>query len=260
MINVLTSYHNHTARCNHAEGSEEEYILHAIKHGYEEFGFSDHAPHCFNEALSGSRMTPDELPLYVADITRLKEKYASDIKIRIGLELEYYPYYHKLDMESYRAAGIEYLILGQHLVGYREPGVYRSSFGFTSKNEDYTAYVDQCIEGLRLGCFSYFAHPDVFKYKGDDDFYRAESDRLIITARELGIPLEFNLYGMIDNRNYPNPLFWERVGALGAKAVIGRDAHKVSRVHDDNEIAMALAFADKYKLDLIDRIGMPEKI
>ena len=40
----MKNYHTHTARCMHAIGSEEEYILAAISAGYTELGFSDHTP------------------------------------------------------------------------------------------------------------------------------------------------------------------------------------------------------------------------
>ena len=39
-----TNYHMHTYRCMHASGTDEEYVLSAIKNGYEEIGFSDHSP------------------------------------------------------------------------------------------------------------------------------------------------------------------------------------------------------------------------
>lgn len=39
-----TNYHMHTRRCMHASGRDEEYVISAIKNGYEEIGFSDHSP------------------------------------------------------------------------------------------------------------------------------------------------------------------------------------------------------------------------
>ncbi|HAH75526.1 MAG TPA: histidinol phosphate phosphatase HisJ family protein, partial [Kandleria vitulina] len=40
----MKNYHTHTYRCKHAIGKEEDYIKNAIKAGYTELGFSDHAP------------------------------------------------------------------------------------------------------------------------------------------------------------------------------------------------------------------------
>ena len=41
---MKTNYHTHTTRCMHATGSDEEYVLSAIKGGYQILGFSDHTP------------------------------------------------------------------------------------------------------------------------------------------------------------------------------------------------------------------------
>ena len=43
----MYNFHNHTYRCGHATGTDEEYVLEAIKNGYEVMGFSDHAPYLF---------------------------------------------------------------------------------------------------------------------------------------------------------------------------------------------------------------------
>lgn len=37
------NYHTHTYRCMHACGSDEDYVISAIKGGYQVLGFSDHA-------------------------------------------------------------------------------------------------------------------------------------------------------------------------------------------------------------------------
>lgn len=257
---MLASYHNHTPLCHHAEGTPEEYVLHAIRHGYSVFGFSDHAPHCFTDDLFASRMSPADLPFYVETVSQLREKYKNDIEIHIGLELEYYPKYHKRNMQMYREAGIEYLILGQHLLGNGKLPDGMNSFAETSINSSYTAYVDQVIEAMETGDFCYFAHPDVFRYKGDDDFYKAESERLIRAAISHGVPLEVNMFGLYEHRHYPNPLFWEVASKLSPKVILGRDAHQIIRVHNDAEFPMAYAFVEKYKLDLIESIEMPKKI
>ena len=41
---MFANYHTYTARCGHASGREEEYILRAIEGGIKILGFSDHIP------------------------------------------------------------------------------------------------------------------------------------------------------------------------------------------------------------------------
>ena len=73
---MKTNYHTHTTRCHHATGSDEDYVLSAIKGGYQELGFSDHTPWKYRTGyLSGIRMTPEEFPEYVQSIRTLQEKY-----------------------------------------------------------------------------------------------------------------------------------------------------------------------------------------
>jgi histidinol phosphatase-like PHP family hydrolase len=33
---MIANYHTHTMRCKHAFGTDEEYVLEAIKHGYKD--------------------------------------------------------------------------------------------------------------------------------------------------------------------------------------------------------------------------------
>ena len=44
---MFANYHTHTARCNHASGTEREYVEAAIKSGLKILGFADHTPYPF---------------------------------------------------------------------------------------------------------------------------------------------------------------------------------------------------------------------
>ena len=66
---MKTNYHTHTSRCQHATGSDEEYVISAIKGGYQELGFSDHSPWKYKtDYVSDIRMIPEEFPEYVESI------------------------------------------------------------------------------------------------------------------------------------------------------------------------------------------------
>ena len=49
--------------------------------------------------------------------------------------------------------------------------------------------------------------------------------RLCEKAKELNIPLEYNMLGKYYGRNYPNKTFWNIAKKVGNTAVIGFDAH-----------------------------------
>ena len=88
----MFNLHTHTVRCNHASGTDEEFVLEAIKNGYEVMGFSDHAPYLFPKThISSYRMATSQTQDYADSIKALKEKYKDKIDIRLGFEVEWYP-------------------------------------------------------------------------------------------------------------------------------------------------------------------------
>ena len=72
---MKTNYHTHTTRCMHAVGSDEEYVLSAIKGGFQILGFSDHTPWKYRTSyVADMRMLPEELPEYIESLQYLREK------------------------------------------------------------------------------------------------------------------------------------------------------------------------------------------
>ena len=44
---MTANYHTHTIRCNHASGTDREYVEAAIAAGFKTLGFSDHSPYYY---------------------------------------------------------------------------------------------------------------------------------------------------------------------------------------------------------------------
>ena len=159
---MKTNYHTHTTRCHHATGSDEEFVLSAIKGGYQELGFSDHTPWKYHtDYISDIRMLPEELAEYVESIRSLQEKYKNQISIKIGLECEYFPeYIHWLKgvIKEYK---LDYIIFGNHHFHTDEKFPY---FGRNTDSVDMLElYEESAIEGMESGLFAYLAHPDFWK-------------------------------------------------------------------------------------------------
>ena len=86
---MKVNLHTHTARCHHARGTDEEYVLAAIHAGDKKLGFSDHTPLPYEDGyVNPQKMLPEELDGYIAAILSLKEKYKDQIEILVGLECE----------------------------------------------------------------------------------------------------------------------------------------------------------------------------
>lgn len=250
---MLHSYHNHTYRCNHASGSEREFIEKAIAEGIKTLGFSDHAPMPFEDGYySYFRMKLNETEGYIKTLEALRDEYKSDIKIHIGFEAEYYPDVFPRMIEFLSDYPYEYLLLGQHALGNEQNDHYCSRK--TTDKAHLTRYVDQVIEGLSTGNFLYIAHPDILNFVGDDDFYRAEMNRLCKFAKEKNIPLEINVLGMREGRNYPNVEFWRLAAEQGCLAILGQDAHNTPDVIAPETEQKAKSLADSLGIKIIQSL------
>lgn len=253
---MIANYHTHTWRCSHAAGTEREYVECALDAGLKILGFSDHAPQIFpGDYYSWFRMKPDQLEGYVQTVLALRKEYAGRIGIPLGLELEYYPDLISELLPLLRDQPLDYLLLGQHFLG-NEIGDHYSG-NATGEKAHLTRYCDQSIEAMQTGLFSYFAHPDLLNYVGDDlKFYREQVRRLCREANSCGMPLEINILGLVEGKHYPNPRFWEIAAEEGCSVVLGRDAHKPEQILDTRSEEKALEIVKRFGLKLLDTVEL----
>ena len=246
---MKANYHTHTPRCQHATGTEEEYVQEALRGGFDILGFADHAPWPYRSGfVSGIRMLPEELPDYMSVLRGLRERYAGKLAIHIGLEAEYFPRYHD-HLLRMRDEGIGYYILGQHYADSEEETMYA---GLECRTDDgVRRYAEAVVRGIRTGLYRYLAHPDLFmRLRYDEDFNAAceeAADMICQAAKEQGMPIEYNLAGLSGRerdykggasqqysgrRGYPSPAFWRYARKWNNVAIIGVDAHEPDALAD----------------------------
>ena len=252
---MIANYHTHTARCGHASGAEEEYVQNALASGMSVLGFADHSPYCYPDGfVSGIRMLPEELPGYVDTVLQLRQKYQGKIDILLGLEGEYYPALFEKTLAFWKENGIEYLILGQHFLDNDMGAPY---CGRATDDEDILSrYCRQAIAGMETGMFSYFAHPDLIHYEGDEKIYRNHIRPLCQAAKALGLPLEINLLGLGTGRHYPRRLFWEIAAEEGCQAVLGWDAHTPDWLSIPETVENARKLASELGIPLLETVPL----
>ncbi len=254
---LMANYHTHTKRCKHAGGEDREYVEAAIKAGFKILGFSDHAPQVYKDGyVSRMRMLPSQLEEYVDSIKGLAKEYKNDIEILVGLETEYFP--DKFDdlIKLIEPYPVDYMIMGQHwLYNEHKSTVVTNPAMTESFLED---YVNQVLEGMRTGYFTYIAHPDIIKFPGDVEVYQKHMRRLALELKAMGIPMELNALGYITGRHYPNRRFLEAAADVGADFVIGVDAHDPASLLDEERRKGCHALAKEYGLNVINKSFMSE--
>lgn len=252
---MIANFHTHTVRCNHAVGSEREYVENALTIGLKVLGFSDHTPYVFpGSYYSHFRMKLHELEDYVETVLALRKDYAGRIDIPLGLELEYYPKLLPQLLPILRDLPIEYLLLGQHFIGNEIDEPY--SGWPTEDPRVLERYVDQVIDAMHTGLFTYVAHPDLIHFLGDDKIYCREMCRLCQAAKSCSIPLEVNLLGMHEGRIYPHPLFWEQAAIEGNQVILGRDAHSPQHLLDTKTEEQCLELVERFGLELLETVTL----
>ncbi|MBQ6325380.1 MAG: histidinol-phosphatase [Clostridia bacterium] len=250
MSEPFINYHTHTWRCQHAQGTEAEYVEAAVRAGYSVLGFSDHTPWPYTSGfVSGMRMRLDQFRDYREGVLALRAQYAERLKLPLGLECEAFPMYMDW-LRDFKAENLDYVILGNHYDATDEGdhntmrpggGFY---FGRTTLPEQVRRYGERVLFGMQTGLFDYVAHPDLFlhTYPAFDADCRAVSRDLCQCARAMGLPLEFNLLGFERRdreqargwQSYPCDSFWEIAAETGCTAIIGMDAHSPgSLLHTD---------------------------
>jgi len=254
------NYHTHTARCFHAKGTDEEYVLAAIKAGFDEIGFSDHSPWNFKGFVSGMRMHENQLEDYCNSVKSLREKYKNEISIKLGLECEYFPKYMPWLKEMIEKHEIDYIILGHHFCE-DEPGHLYN--GDMTKPDQLYRYRDDILEAMETGLFSYVAHPDIFMrgYPVFDEHCEKVSLDIINKAIETDTPLEYNLLGFSHSINdgkqgYPYPDFWRLIAEKKPPVTMGLDAHSPDVYGDEALYSKGINALKESGLSLVPSVKM----
>ncbi len=262
---MTANYHTHTFRCNHASSEDERaYVEAAIAAGYSELGFADHSPMPLPEGIDpadcarfmGIRMTMAETEDYVNKLLRLREEYKNDIKLHIGFEVEYIRENFDMLIDFLSAFPTDYIIMGQHFNTLSTDRI--TYFGAETRSKQVLReYADLVCEGLSTGKFTYLAHPDLCRFHGDIKRYEREMSRIILTAKEMGVPLEINLLGIDSMRNYPNHIFWSLASDIGCEVVLGSDAHESGKMKPERALYYAERIVESNRgLRLLDRVNL----
>ena len=161
---MLTNFHTHTQFCD-GKSTAEEMVLAAIDKGFSVLGFSGHGYTPFDD-----RYCMQDTEGYIAEITRLKEKYGGKIEILLGIEEEMR---HFVERERY-----DYIIGSSH-------------YAFLG---DRFFDVDGSPEGLRAG-ISALGSPLAFA----EDYYKNFCEYIL--SRRPDIIGHFDLLTKFDERD-----------------------------------------------------------
>jgi histidinol-phosphatase (PHP family) len=222
--------HNHTTRCNHAEGTIDEYIQRAIELGIDVYGFSEHAPMDFDP---GYRLSFEEMDAYRDDILSAKKKYQDQIQVLFGYEVDYLPGH--MD-DRVLNADVDFFIGSVHFIdkwSFDNPE-FLSGWKEKDIDEIWQAYFEAVAAMAKFGKFDIVGHLDlikVFKYLPKQDV-RLLAKEALQAIKKADMVLELNAAGLRKpiGEIYPSKALLEEAYALDIPITFGSDAHTPEQV------------------------------
>lgn len=233
--------HNHTTRCNHAEGTVDEYLQRAIELGIDIYGFSEHAPMDFDPHY---RLAFEEMEHYTQDVLEAKERYKDKINILLGYEVDYLPGH--MD-DRVLNAKVDYLIGSVHFIDKWSFDNPEFIAGWKNKNIDeiWQAYFEATEAMAKSGKFDIVGHLDlikIFKFMPKQDVRSLAKDALQ-AIKKSNMVLEVNTAGLRKpvGELYPSRALLEESYALDIPITFSSDAHSIEQIGFGYDLAIALA-------------------
>ncbi|MCC5891641.1 histidinol-phosphatase HisJ [Exiguobacterium sp.] len=260
MIDFTHDGHIHTPFCPHGTTDAlEAYIETARARGMKTLTFTEHAPlpRGFTDPVpdQDSAMPLDVLPRYLDAIQQLKQAYAGEIDVRVGLEIDYVPGFAEetiAQLEPY-AASLDETILSQHFL-LIEGDYFPVDFSLETfdvlvdRLGSFEAVIGRYYESLITGlAFEWerlnvkrIGHLDLpIKYEKQYVWERKHvkdvETRLLRAIHDRGFGLDLNTAGL--RKPDCGAIYAEAVAAeataLGIPLVLGSDAHSANDVASD---------------------------
>ncbi len=231
-------YHTHNVRCGHAVGELEEYVQSAIAQGMKQIGLSDHMPlvNLSQEEHPDIAMPMDELPRYVEECFRLKEKYKDRISVRVGLEGDYVEGFEEKIEAIVKGYPWDYVIGSVHFLGTWDVTDFRQAHRWEGRRvvDAYAEYFDAIQKAAATGFYDYIGHIDAIKRfaRPPEEDVTALEEAALQAVKKHGLAFELNVAGIHApcKEQYPSERMLARAKALDIPVTYGSDAHHPDKV------------------------------
>ena len=256
-----SNFHSHCTFCD-GRSHPEDFLKFAITKQFRAYGFSSHSPLPFETFWN---MSKPEMPEYITEINRLKKKYAKDIEVYLGLEIDYLdksynisiPYFQSLPLD-YSLSSIHFLVIKHPLLeenmvcidgSYRdfEEGLNHHFGGDIRRITEY--FFESSMQMVEIGGFDIVGHIDKIymnarKHPDFDiqaDWYQKPFLKLLDLVAEKGLIVEINCkYKIAKGLTFPHVASYKELYKRQIPVIVNSDCHEPHLVNDGRESAIAL--------------------
>ncbi|NYB75646.1 histidinol-phosphatase HisJ [Sedimentibacter hydroxybenzoicus DSM 7310] len=241
----MQNLHTHTLYCD-GKNSTEEMIQAAIKRGFDAIGISTHGPVPF---ASDWNIQKENIEAYIEEVNLLKEKYKNEIKVYLGMEMDYIPGAGFDEEVKALINRLDYYIGSVHYLGKLNDGTmwtidYNMDELSRGINESYNRNIRYAVEAyynlVAEMAINYeppiIGHIDLIKklnrnnilFDENEAWYRQCIERCLNIIRYTSSAIEINTGGMArgyTEEQYPSTFILKSIEEKNIPVIINSDAH-----------------------------------
>jgi histidinol-phosphatase (PHP family) len=244
------NFHTHSHYDDGKEGLED-FVLEAIRLGFDALGFSGHSPLPVNNEWS---IPKEKLPSYIAEAKSLKEKYKSKIRLFLGLEIDFIPGMSENFDELIKGIPLDYCIGSVHLVKHPQSGkiwfIDGPAEGYFqgidelfegNAREAVTAFYRQSIRMVETQPMNIIGHLDKVKmhnkeqrFSTDEPWYQELIDQLLDAIASRQVIVELNTRGVYTGKTeeyFPSEVILKKCLQRQIPVMVNTDAHHPSQLN-----------------------------
>ncbi len=244
---MRVDYHTHHYRCGHASGQLSDYVEAALAAGLDEIGLSDHSPiyHLGDDPhpMPHIAMSTHELPHYIREMAAIRERYAGQITVRLGVESDYVEGFAAHYRQLWQQYPLDYVIGSVHwLDGWI---IFEDDLPPGQTAADiYATYLRATQAAARSGAYDIIGHLDGLKNRGHipDHTITPLLEETVRVLAECNVAIELNTSGWRKRckDSFPRAELLARCHHHGVPVTLGSDAHNPADVAADFQRAITL--------------------
>lgn len=259
-----TNYHSHCSFCD-GKAPMEDFVREAIKQGFTAYGISSHSPLPFHAPWV---LAKEDIPAYLAEISRLKEKYGTEIELYAGMEIDYLEEAYNPAISFFQELPLDFRIGSVHFVpdangelkdiDQSEPMFRDLVYAFFAGDlrRLISAYFDASMRMVEKGGFDFIGHADKVHYNAEGiepgitatHWYQNKLKEYFSYVMEKGMMVEINTK-VYERKGcfYPSAAHFTILRDLNVPVLVNSDTHLPEKVNSGREEAFLLLKTAGYR-------------
>ncbi len=248
------TFHSHTEFCD-GRAQMEAFAREAVNQGFTHYGFTPHSP---VPVLSTCNMHRDNVPVFLAEVDRIKGEYGDKVTFMSGMEVDYLGDQWGPSNDYFTSLPLDYIIGSVHFIPAQDgemvdiDGHYES---FARKMKDYfhddiryvvETFYSQSIKMVEAGGFDIIGHLDKVGHNAShyhagiesEPWYMALADELVDKVIGSGVTVELNTKAYKEHgRFFPSDRLLGRLSEACVPIIVNSDAHVPALIDASREEA-----------------------